>query len=278
MELRNEDDGLIELGQSPPLRQYLSDLWARREFAFHLPMADLRTQNLDKALGQLWHLLNPAFMIAVYYLVFKVLLDVTRGVENYIAFLTIGILLFTLMMRVVTDGLNCMLKDKGLILSVHFPRALMPVTTVVGQTLAFLPSAVVMLVAIVITGSPPRWQWIFFIPIFGLITVMNLGVAFITARAGHAVRDLSMVVQNVSRLLFYASGALFPVSRFVDDDFYLSLFNINPIYDVLEMSRWALIGTELSVWTVVWAVGWTVFLVPVGLRFFMAAEHNYGRQ
>lgn len=277
MVLRSHD-GLIELGQAPDTDQYLRDLWARREFAYHLPMADLRTQNLDKALGQLWHILNPALMIGVYYLVFEVIVNLTRGLDNFIGFLTIGILLFSLQMRVITDGLNCMHKDKGLLLSVHFPRALLPVTAVVGQTMAFIPSLLVMLVALVLTGSPPIWQWIFIAPILGLMTLMNLGFAFFSARAGHAVRDLTPVVTNVSRLLFYVSGVLFPVQQFVKNETILKLFALNPLYDILQLARWSLMGMEAGLWELGWAVGWTVFLVYFGFRYFIRAEHNYGRQ
>ena len=68
--------GLQRLGSEESLGQYLSDIWERREFAVVVPANDLRAQNMDTALGQLWHILNPAALIAIYWLIFGVLLGV----------------------------------------------------------------------------------------------------------------------------------------------------------------------------------------------------------
>src|SRR5690625_2815588 len=92
--------GLIALGGRPRWRDYLKMLWARREFTRSLASGQLRTQNMDTVLGNLWQLINPILLIGVYYLVFGVLLDIGDAElpwrpGNYIGFLSVGVFIYS---------------------------------------------------------------------------------------------------------------------------------------------------------------------------------------
>ena len=72
----------------------MRDLWSRREFIFAVPRNSLRAQNMDTLLGNFWYLLNPALQTSVYFLVFGLLFDANRGIDDYLAYLVIGVLTF----------------------------------------------------------------------------------------------------------------------------------------------------------------------------------------
>ena len=224
-----DHDAFIELGQVPKLGAYLRDLWSRREFAVFVPYHDLRAQKINTAIGQLWHFLNPAANFAVYYLVFGVIVDINRGIENYVGFLIIGILLYTLMTRVMSDGLTTIALNAGLIRSVDFPRALLPISSVVGHTMAFVPGLIVLFGALLLTGEGPSFRWLTIIPVMAACLAMCVGLSLLMARAGFAVRDLTQVIQHIFRLLFYVSGVLFLPSDFIEDETIVRLFAVNPI-------------------------------------------------
>ncbi len=268
-------DDFIELGQVPRLGDYLRDLWSRREFAVIVPYHDLRVQKVNTLIGQFWHFLNPAFTFLVYYVIFGLILEVDRGIDNYVGFLVIGVLLFTVMTRTMTDGLNAIESNAGLIRSVDFPRALLPVTSVIGQMMAFAPALVVLFGALFLTGERPSLEWFFVVPGMVSCFFICLGTAWLMARAGFAVRDLGQVIQHVIRLLFYASGVLFQPSQFIDSELGVRLFAINPLYDVLTFMRWALMGEELLPEVVILLIVYSLVLPVVGLIVFMRAEHRY---
>ena len=269
-------DHLIELGHQPRFREYVAEVWSRRDFALRVPLNDLRTQNMDTVLGQLWHILNPAINIAVYWLIFGTILGVDRGVPNFLGFLVIGITLIQLGTRIMGDTVGAIARDEGLIRSVQFPRAILPISAVITQMIAFVPAAVVMLVALLLTGESPSWKWLLFPVMIVGFMFLNLGVALISARAGYSVRDLTQVVPHVSRVLFYGSGVLFPLDRFDRTKDIIDLFVINPFFVVVTAFRSILIGYEARpiVW---WAfIGYCIVLPIFGLWFFMRAEHKYG--
>src|SRR5262245_1438700 len=87
-----------------PARQYLAAMWERRDFAIALPYEEVRSTHQDTLLGNVWHLANPMLSVLVYYLVFGVMLNVSRGVDNYILFLMVGVFVFHLTSRTVLGG------------------------------------------------------------------------------------------------------------------------------------------------------------------------------
>jgi teichoic acid transport system permease protein len=267
----------IEFGRVPKTRDYLRDLWARREFAIFVPYHDLRVQKINTVVGQFWHFLNPALTFAVYYLVFGVIAPLDRGISNYVGFLVIGIMLYTMMTRVMTDGLSAIESNAGLIRSVEFPRALLPITSVIGQAMAFVPALVVLFVALFLTGETPSLRWLVILPVLTACLSINTGLALLMARAGFAVRDLSQIIQHVFRLLFYVSGVLFLPSQWIkDSELGARLFAINPIYVVLTAARWALLDNQVvEVEIPILLVVYAIVLPIIGMIVFMRAEHRY---
>lgn len=276
--------GLQKLGSEASLGQYLSEIWERREFAVVVPANDLRAQNMDTALGQLWHILNPAALIAIYWLIFGVLLGVDRGVDNFLVYLTVGVMTYQLTTRVVQDASASIPRNEGLIRSIRFPRALLPISSVVGQTLAFGPALLVTFITIILSGGSPSLRWLLFPAVLGAQTLFNAGAALGAARAGARVRDLPQILPHVFRLLFYASGILFSAERLLSgrsvfgltDTTLMKVMAANPIYAYVQSARWSLMG--LPVGTEVWVsiLIWTVVTPVAGLRYFRRHEHRYG--
>ena len=109
--------GLFAVGRVSPLGTYLQDLWHRRDYLLRVPIEDLRVQHAHTLLGNLWLLLNPVLQVAVYLLVFGVLIELDRGVDDYLAFLTVGVFIFHQAQRTVTAGARSVVANVGLILS-----------------------------------------------------------------------------------------------------------------------------------------------------------------
>lgn len=267
---------LMDLTAAPSSAAYLRDVWRRREFAVVVPSQDLRAQNMDTAMGQLWHLLNPALLVGVYFFIFGVVLDTRRGVDNFLGFLIVGIVLFHLTQRVVQDAAVCIVRNMGLIRSIQFPRILLPVATLNGQTFAFLPALGVALLALLATGERPTPRWLLLIAVLAAVYLFNLGAALLVARIGAEVRDLQRLLPHLLRLLFYASGVIFSVEAFVTSEAWRRAFALNPVYDFITCARWCLLGTDVSSSVVVGLLVWCAVLPVVGFVAFRGAERRFG--
>ncbi len=274
--MSDSDQQLVDLTRPSPPTVYLAEVWRRRDFAILVPVQDLRAQNMGSALGQLWHLLNPALMVAVYFLIFGVIIDTSRGVDNFLGFLIVGVVWFHLTQRVVQDAAVCIPRNLGLIRSVQFPRILLPAATVNGQTAAFAPALVLALAAVIATGERPSLRWLALIGVLAAQFVFNFGAALLVARIGAAVPDLRQLLPHVFRLLFYASGVIFSVDAFVTSEFWRRAFALNPIYDVISCARWCLLGEPVDSWVVAGMLAWGVVLLVVGFAVFWRSDQRLG--
>ena len=270
------NSGLAPASQPMPLAEYLRELWQRRDFLIRAPLEDLKAQNAHTLLGGIWLLLNPMLQVVVYFLVFGVIMRIDRGIEQYLAFLTVGVFAFSYTQRVITEGARSVVVNIGLVRTVRFPRAALPIGTAVGQTFAFAPVLVVMLVVTLAHGNWPHIRWLLIPAAFILQTAFSLGAAFMAARYNHTYRDLESLLPFAFRLLFYVSGVLYSVDRFIHNEFWRTMFLANPLYCFVTIWRWVIVGTEASgeIWLA--CAVWSVASLSVGFLVFRAKEATYG--
>lgn len=267
---------LHDLAHLLPLGEYLRQIVARRDFLWSLPSAELRSRNADTALGPFWLVLNPLFLILVYYLLFSVLLDISRGVTNYAAFLGVGIFCFHLSQRTVLASARVMFRNQSLIRALYFPRAILPLALVLENLIAFLPAIGVLLAFIWITGEPPRWSWLLLAPLVLAQSLFNLGLSLWAARVGDRSLDFANLLPYLFRLLLYGSGVLYSVEAFVSDPRWLRLFDLNPFYCLVSISRAVLLGLTVRPEAYVSLTVWTVGLLVTGFFVFRRGETTYG--
>jgi teichoic acid transport system permease protein len=273
------DSELTKLGVRPPLLAYLGQVWRRRDFARAIAEGEIRSQNMDTVLGNLWHVLNPLLLAGIYILIFGVLLNVTRGVENFPVFIVVGVFTYHYTQKSVISGAKAIISNEGLIRSIRFPRAILPIATVLGQGFAFVPSILVMLAIALVLGEVPNVAWLLLPLIFLAQTLFNIGAAFIVARLTDLFRDLQNVLPYAFRLMFYVSGVIWSVDRFIQEGPIRELFDYNPFYVWITLARGPIMAekTLIDPKLALIGAGWSVLLLVVGVVFFRQGEDRYGR-
>jgi len=276
---------LRRVGTKLPLRDYLRELWIRREFAITVPMGELRAQNQDTSLGQLWHLLNPMLLIGIYYFVFGIVLDIEGrgGVDDYLPFLIVGIITFNYTRSSAQSGARMIVKNRRLVQSINFPRAILPVSSIVSETISHLYAIPVMLVLLLSTNFldeatvfPSLW-WLLLIPIVALQALFNLGIAMAVARFAFHFRDVQNFMPYLLRLWFYMSGVLYPIAPLIETDWVRGVLYANPAWSIIEIARDALLYERVVGWVWALAIGWTFVSLIFGFWYFRQAESEYGR-
>jgi teichoic acid transport system permease protein len=276
-EVLAERNGLSRLSVTPRTLDYLRDVWSRRYYAWMVPLGDWRAQHLNTLLGNLWHLLNPIFFIAVYYLVFGVLIGTKQGVDHFITYLAIGLFVFRYTQTSVETGATSIVGNEGLIRSIYFPRVLLPISSVVYQALVFLPSLIVIFAIALLDGVGLHFSWLLIAPLVGWQGLFNLGGACYAAPITERFRDFPQILSHFFRALFYVSAVMYSVPSLVQSKFAQKLFNLNPMYAYITVARSCIFGKAPPTACLVSIAAWTSILLVSGFSFFRAAEHTYGR-
>lgn len=273
--------GLRTFSERPPLGRYLSDLWQRRSFIWTLSSSESYAKNEDNRLGQVWAVLNPALLILSYYAIFGLLLGTDRGVDNFVGFLAIGVVMFSFTSSVVTRGSKAITGKLSLVRALHFPRAILPISVALTEFIAALPAFALLFVLMFATGETPSLSWLLFPVAVLLQGVALLGIAFICARLVNISRDLGNLIPVIVRLLRYSSGVFFPVTVYADrlPGAWHDLVVYQPFALMLSLGRQSLLGSDnplaLNDWLMM--AGWAVGLAVVGLVIFWWDEARYGR-
>lgn len=264
-----------------PMRQYLAAMWGRRDFAIAMPFEEVRATHQDTLLGSLWHFANPMLSVAVYYLVFGVMLDVSRGVDNYILFLMVGLFAFNLTSRSVLGGATSISDNQGLMRSIRFPRALLPFAVIMSKLFTFGFELSVLALVALVTGEGIALRWLLLPAIVLLHSSLNLGGALIAARLNDSFRDVQQIIPFAFRLLMYVSGVLFPLETFLTSDrlgtVLPTLIRLNPLIGIIDMYRYVFLGLPVHDGDLIKGVVGALSIFVFGFWFFRTAETRYGR-
>lgn len=264
----------------PDFREYVTQLVERRHFITMQAWSQSTHQHRGTFLGNAWLILAPVLDALIYFLIFGILLQVSRGMENFFGYLVIGVFMFTYTTRCVNSAAGVIHNNRGMIRAFTFPRAALPLASVLREMFGTLP--VMIALAVMLLAFPPHADltvyWLLVPVVFLLQTLFNLGVALIVARLAAALPDLRQVIPYIVRLWFYGSAVMFAVERFDTVAWIGAAVRVNPMYVFLTVYRELLLeGTmpDAATWGVVtaWALGTTI----VGMLFFWRGEVSYGR-
>lgn len=263
----------------PPFVEYWLRVWQRRQFV----LADARGRVVSSTqgflLGTAWLVLKPIFDAMAYLVIFGFVLKMSRGIDNFLGYLLIGIFLFGFTTRTISAGANALHAGRNLIKGFSFPKAVLPVAVVVRECLNLVPTLVVLVVLVVAIPphATPGVTWVAFPAVLALQILFTAGVSLLAARATAHMKDLTHVIAVVTRFWFYGSGVFFNFENFGPPAWVMTIIELNPMFQVLDMSRDLLL---YATWPsgVSWAIlgGWTLVALVWGMVAFWRGEESYG--
>lgn len=273
--------GLKRVGaRSGPLR-YLKEIWDYRSFIVFDSKSQISGGASSDELGKIWLVLNPILNAATYYLVFGVLLGTSRGIENFVAYLILGVFMFRYTSSTILAGSKSISGNKSVLRAFTFPRATLPISVNVREIMVQVPAFITMFILILLIPplEPLTWKWLLFIPLVAVQFLFNLGLSLILARVVTRWNDLTHVITFGTRLWLYLSCVFFSPERFDHIEPLVTAMHLNPMFCVLDIARDLILYDAWPAperWIVLGA--WTVLALIIGYIVFWQAEETYGRE
>src|SRR5699024_2799834 len=162
--------GLTPVGVRPSLGEYLAQLWQRRHFIWTDARHRVATQNSRNHLGSVWLVLRPMLDALLYFVVFGLILNMSRGVDTFAAYVVIGILMFRSTMRSISQGTSTLRSGRSMIRAFSFPRASLPISAELRDMLQmqYTIGIVLMMIMLIPPHELPRISWLLILPIYAL--------------------------------------------------------------------------------------------------------------
>ena len=238
--VRVDLSGMVVQGAKGTYADYWVGLWEARAFMVNEAHTRIRDGVGRDKLGNLWLIITPILNGLMYYVIFGLVLQASKGIENFIGFLTIGIFMFTVTNRLIGQSADAIYANRSLGTGQRY-SSLVKVTMVnIRVWMASFPSYLVMLLLIVLI--PPSESLsplaLLLIPIILLQAGMAFGLSMIAAHLVSRVSDLKHLLALVQRGWLFSSGVFFSADRIVTILPGAAPFvDANPMYHVLDISR-----------------------------------------
>jgi homopolymeric O-antigen transport system permease protein len=186
----------------------LASLVQYRELIRNLVFKDLKLKYRGSVFGFLWSLLNPMVMMTVYLVVFKYIMPV-RG-SGFVFQLLLGILAWTFFASSAQMGAGAIVDNGGLLKTVHFPRAVLPISSVLFNLAQYLLTILVFLpFMLIVYGVLPSPALLLFPVIIALQLVMSIGMALALAAGVAFFRDIRHLLDITLMVLFWMTPIIY---------------------------------------------------------------------
>lgn len=272
----------------------LRELIDRRAVIGQFVGAELKSGHRDKALGNLWQLIDPLALMLVYFVVWSIVLG-TRP-PDFMAYLLSGIVTFQMFQGSVVGAAGVLRGQVRLIREVYFPRAALPTAMTLarlydfGWALVALGMVLALLLYRQAHATPEMaakithplafgWNVLWLPAAVAVLFVFSLGFAYIFAVVGALFRDTPNILQFVFRMWFYLSPMFYYEEKVPKIGLFRLFYRINPFTHLFRMVRNSLIYDQPPTLDgTVYVVGVSLAALILGFWLFSRCEGTVVKQ
>jgi len=228
---------------------------------------ELRAERERSYLGFVWWVLEPAMMMAVFYLVFAVVLK--SSAPDYVPFLLVGLTSWQWFKSCVSHGGNAIWSNLGLIRQVKLPCLLFPSVQILADTVKFLFILALLMVILWASGYKPNITYVALLPVLLVELIFAAGATYLVAAVTPLLPDLRFVIEQFLQVVMFISGVVFAL-----DSVPPSLrvwFALNPVVVLVDSARGILMHARWPDW---WALAQVagISLLMCALGIYLVAR------
>lgn len=259
----------------PKLREYLRELADRREFMVELARSDIRGSRSHTLLGELWGVIDPLFQAAIYWFLLSIIRgNSATGVDRSLGLMVGCIFFFSYASGGLGLGAGSILKARNLMLNSTFPRALLPLAATYRKFLELIPAIGIYVIFHITLGMETGLGLLTMPLLLVIATALNVGTSLFFATLTVFFRDTSNLLTYVSRMLFFATPVIYPVSALGGT--LRSVLRVgNPFFALFEAFQAALTGGVPSPASLAIAATWATVILIIGYRVFVSNERSF---
>jgi ABC-2 type transport system permease protein len=203
---------LRSTGHQTDLRTRVTEIFGYRELLVNLVRKELKVRYKNSVLGFVWTLVNPAVTIAVFYVIFSLVLK--NSIPFFVLFLMSGVLIFNMCQNGATAAVGSVVGNAPLIKKVWFPREILPLASVGAAVIDFLLQSTVLILAFAVARWHVGWSYLPLIPIAFVVAVLftaALGVWLAAVNVKY--RDAQHLLGIALMVWFWGTPIIYPFEQ-----------------------------------------------------------------
>ena len=257
----------------------LKEVWNYRDLIRLFVQRDFKSKYKQTILGPLWFIIQPLFTTVIYTFVFGNIAGLsTDGLPQFLFYMC-GNVPWLYFSSCLTGTSNTFTGNAGIFGKVYFPRLTTPISVVITAMINYLIQFVMFMcfeVYYIVTGANVHITWMALLTPLLIVQLAILGMGFgiIISSLTTKYRDLQVLVSFGVSLWMYASPVIYTMSSLSGKA--QSLLMLNPISPILEMMRYAWLGSG-CVSFYYWGISWvtTAVVLFLGILIFNKVEKTF---
>jgi lipopolysaccharide transport system permease protein len=251
----------------------LRDVWEYRELLYFLLWREVKGRYRQMAFGPLWIVIAPLIQMVIFTFVFGTLAKLPSDGVPYPIFTYVALLPWQFFANAARNSAGSLVSQQNVIAKVYFPRLVIPISTVLSAVVDFLASFVVLVGMMVVYRVALTWA-VLTLPLFLLLAgALALAVGLWLASLSVKYHDVAIAVGFGITIWQYLTPVAYSASLVPEK--WLWLYQLNPLYAVIEGFRWALLGTAAPpTWSLAVSTLLVLVLLVTGAFYFRRTERT----
>jgi len=265
----------------------LKDLWQHRELQYNMVVKELKVKYKRSVLGFLWSFMNPLIMLAVFSLVFKLLIQ--QQMSWFVVYLMSGLLPWLFFVNSLMQSVGSVVNNPGLVKKVYFPREVLPLGAVGANLFHFCMQMIVLFVFLLAI----RWHFSIYLVLFPAVLLLQLvfttGLALFISAANVYLRDVQHFVEIATMAWFWLTPIVYPIGIVIDKvGSLLGLYMMNPMTSIVLLWQYIIYNPNyyvpdggvayINFWAILWTSVLSVILLVFGYYYFSKTERGFAEQ
>lgn len=253
----------------------VKDIVARRDLLFMLVVRNVKIRYKESALGFLWTLLGPVFLIAIYAFFMKIIMKFPMPMTVLVT----GIFVWQYLAMCLGDSSFAIIGNANLVKKACFPRVLLPFSIVLANFVNFLLSLLVMLVYLIWVG--PQLSGIGWLPL-AMVSHLALctGISLALSALNVFFRDVQHLTGIFTMAWFFLTPVVYDLSMILPltEKYPIlgQLYFLNPMAGILALYRSALLGNPLpEFYLIALSMGMTAGVFVAGVLIFQKLQPGF---
>ena len=248
------------------------ELFQYRDLLFMLTLRDIRIRYKQAAMGFLWAIFMPLVAVAAGILIKKAMAVISgeyvdpKGIIS----ISVKVLPWTFFVSSLRFSVQSLVGNSALITKIYFPRAVLPLASVLACFFDFSIAVIVLSVLLAIFKFGVS-IYILWLPVLIILLVLfTAGLALFLSAANLFFRDIKYVVETILMFGIFFTPVFYDASQFGN---WQILLLLNPVGSILEAINHAVVLKELPhlAW-VGYAAASSILMFLLGGLFFHKNE------